>query len=204
MLSLDITHTQQCLFQASFLSRVNFPPKLTIPSRQTDAKLSSLNLFFFRLGQWITNISRKLSFNGQQTQKILVLKQSKGCRFMPKMQQIRLAAETSCWRAYALSNLYSRSAGDLLLGGLKGRKEWERERKGEGGGGNSPKVNVSRINSAHPVSISVPRQSPSPPVYRVILARLRTNAFRCIYLPFNGSAAMVCYKSACHWLTAVP
>ena len=50
MLSLDITHTQQCLFQASFLSRVNFPPKLTIPSRQTDARLSALNLFFFGWG----------------------------------------------------------------------------------------------------------------------------------------------------------
>jgi len=41
--------------------RHNIPPsKLEIP--QTVAKLSAVNLFY-RPGQWITNISRKLHFN---------------------------------------------------------------------------------------------------------------------------------------------
>jgi len=37
----------------------------------------------------MTNVSRKLCFNGQQTQEIslVVIKRSKGCRFVPKIHQ---------------------------------------------------------------------------------------------------------------------
>jgi len=73
-LILWYTPEEQCLFQASFFSGGGggippFPKKLTIP--QTAAKLCAINIFFFGRGKRITDISRKLSFNGQWTQKII-------------------------------------------------------------------------------------------------------------------------------------
>ena len=57
------TTERQCLFQAPFKGRENpSPPKKSYNS-PTATKLCAVNLF--RLGQWITYISRKHSFNGQ-------------------------------------------------------------------------------------------------------------------------------------------
>ena len=41
---------------------------------------------FFRPGQWITNILRKLVTDNKH-RKLFVIKRSKGCKFMPKIQQ---------------------------------------------------------------------------------------------------------------------
>jgi len=61
----------QCLFQAPFFGGGDFPNQknLQFPP-QTAAKFCALSLFF-QPGQRITNISWKLSFNGQQTQEII-------------------------------------------------------------------------------------------------------------------------------------
>ena len=54
--------------------------KLTIP--QKAAKFCALNLFF-RPGQWITNISRKLSFMDNQHRKLFVTKGASLCLIAP-------------------------------------------------------------------------------------------------------------------------
>jgi len=61
----------QCLFQAPFFGWGEFshPKKLTIPAPNGCQILCSQS--FFQPGQRITNISWKLSFNGQQTQEII-------------------------------------------------------------------------------------------------------------------------------------
>jgi len=60
----------QCLFQALFWVGGIFPPKKTYNSRPKRLPNSVLSVFF-QPGQRITNISWKLSFNGQQTQEII-------------------------------------------------------------------------------------------------------------------------------------
>jgi len=58
---------------------LQFPP-------QTAAKLCALNIFF-RPGQRITNISQNFLLMDNKHRKLFVTKQSKGCKFMPKMHQ---------------------------------------------------------------------------------------------------------------------
>jgi len=76
----------QCLFQASFFfGGGSFPPpKNSIPFKHCQIACSRS---FFRSGHCITNTPRKLSVNGQQTQKIISHSAITRIKNMPKMQQ---------------------------------------------------------------------------------------------------------------------
>ena len=87
---------------------------------QTACKLCAPNLFSAR--QWITNIAQELSFTGQLTQEIIVIKQSKGCKFMPKMHQNMFGGRWISWYA---SPDPPAAVGGLLLRGGTGEKGTE-------------------------------------------------------------------------------
>jgi len=146
----------QCLFQASFLGGGENPPpskKLTIPP-QTAAKLCALNIFF-RLGQRITNISQNFLLMENKHRKLFVTKQSKGCKFMPKMHQNTFGSRAPpepAGGAYALPRSPSRNGGLLVSGGREGVGSTSKGtggQRGRNGRGREfpPKVKVSRINS---------------------------------------------------------
>ena len=77
--------TGRCLFWAFLLGGDFPPPKLIIPPPKQ--LLDCVFWIFLQPGQWITNVSLKLSFNGQQHRKLFAIKHSKVRKFMSKMQQ---------------------------------------------------------------------------------------------------------------------
>jgi len=74
----------QCLFQVSFVGGGELPPP-TYNSPQTAAKLCALNLFFGRDNELQIYNGNLLMDNKHRT--LLVIKQSKRCKFMSKMHQ---------------------------------------------------------------------------------------------------------------------
>ena len=74
----------QCLLQASLGG--NFRPAPKTYNLSERLPNCALNLFF-RQRQRITNISRNFLLMDNEHRKLFAIKQSKGCRFMPKMYQ---------------------------------------------------------------------------------------------------------------------
>ena len=102
---------------------MNPPKKLTIPP-STAAKLCALNLFFGRNSELQIHHGNFLLMDNKH-RKLVVMKQSKGCKFTTKCIKIRLAAGL---RADPLGELTrssrpsSRNGGGLLLrGGKEGK-----------------------------------------------------------------------------------
>jgi len=98
-----LTSQEQCLFQALFFFGGGgfLHPKKTYDSPpQTAAKLFALNLFFGRDMQRITNVSRKLAFNGQQTQTNTSLSNQKGANLCLKRTKIRSQDPIAATGAY--------------------------------------------------------------------------------------------------------
>ena len=92
----------QCLFQVSFVGGGELPPP-TYNSPQTAAKLCALNLFFGRDNELQIYNGNLLMDNKHRT--LLVIKQSKRCKFMSKMHQNKFGGRllrTRWGGAYAL------------------------------------------------------------------------------------------------------
>ena len=108
----------QCLYQASL---GGFPPK------KTAAKLCALNLYFCP-DNGLHIYHGNLLLMDNKHMKLVVIKQSRGCKFMPKMHQNTFgggAAPGSAARAYALPRPPSRNGGLLLI-------RWREGKGGEG------------------------------------------------------------------------
>jgi len=89
---------------------------------------------FFQAGIEITNVSRKLFLMDNKHEKLFVTKQSKGCKFMPKMHQNTFGGRAPPDHLAAMG-IYFYNRGPLIREGRWGEG---REKRGDGGGGNSP------------------------------------------------------------------
>ena len=76
----------QCLLQASFYGRGKFSRQKTYNPPQTAAKLYALSLFFGRDNELQIRHGNFLLTDNKH-RKLFVIKQSKGCKIMPKMNQ---------------------------------------------------------------------------------------------------------------------
>ena len=119
----------------------------------TAAKLCALNLFF-RPDNELQICHGNFLLMDNKRRKLFVIRQSKGCKFLPKMRQNTLAHTRQ--GAYALPRSPSRNGGLLLRRRGKRRgptsKEYGREGREERGDvnraeGNTCKVQASRINT---------------------------------------------------------
>jgi len=81
MLDRPLQRLDSVFIPGIYLEEENSPP----PKKNRAIPPNGCSKSFFRPGQLITNISRTLSFDGQQThRKLFVTKQSEGYKFMPK------------------------------------------------------------------------------------------------------------------------
>ena len=99
--------------------------------------------------QWITNISQNFLLMDNKHRKLFVIKQSKWCKFKPKMHQNTFGGRASPGHdggAYAPPE---------PLSAIRGRKGGERGRKGRGREFPPPEVSVSRIDINHESYVGV-------------------------------------------------
>jgi len=97
------------------------------PPKKTAAKLCALNLYFCP-DNGLHIYHGNLLLMDNKHMKLVVIKQSRGCKFMPKMHQNTFgggAAPGSAARAYALPRPPSRNGGLLLI-------RWREGKGGEG------------------------------------------------------------------------
>jgi len=105
-----------------FLGGGKSPPKKLTNPPQTAAKMCALNIFF-RPGQRITTISQNFLLMDNKHRKLFVTKQSKGCKFMPKMHQNTFGSRAPPEPAGELMcspRSPSRNGGLLVSGGREG------------------------------------------------------------------------------------
>jgi len=108
---------KQCLFRAAFLGGLPPSPQKTYNFPQTAAKLCALNALnlFFNRGNDLQTYHGNFLLMDNEHRKLFVTKQSKGCKFMPKMHQDTFGGHAPpgpAGGAYALPQI--RSEGLLL------------------------------------------------------------------------------------------
>ena len=100
-------------YSRHLLGDLPLPPKKELQSPLTDAKLCALNLFFGRDNELKIYHGNFLLMDNKH-RKSFVTEQSKGCKFMPKMHQLRLAAGLCPNPLIRCPRLLSRNRGLLV------------------------------------------------------------------------------------------